>query len=122
LYQESSSAISKTPGTASDTASVVSETGSSVAPQRKKKKNRNRHQSDDSDNVKAMMSSSADDFTGAEAELKQTQQWLLTQMKTGVASAVSSRFVFVIGWHFTSSFVSSAIFRIRIRMLCYVAA
>ena len=93
-YFECSLAISKSSSTSAETASVASESASTDVPQsRKKRKKKNRRQSYDSETVEATSSSVA---AVVQVELKHTQQWLLRQMQTDLASADPSRFVFFI--------------------------
>ena len=92
-YRECSMALSKSSGTSTETASVVSESASTTdVPQRKKRK-KSRRPSDDSENAADTASISVSGHCNdAQMELKQEQQWLLTQMQTGLPLTATTRF------------------------------
>ena len=92
-------AIAKSSNSSTETASVASESASTTdVSQKKKKRKKSPRQSDDGQNTDTV----GDECSAAELELKQTQQWLLSQMRTGLSSsaASSSRFLFVVFCHF----------------------
>jgi len=95
-YHECSSALEKS---SAETSSLISEASSSDAPRRTKKKNKtktkNRRQSEeDGGNAEATLSAGDGCSNDAQSELKQTQQWLFTQMQAGLTPAAAARFVF----------------------------
>jgi len=91
-YRECSSAITKSFGTLTETASVVSESASTDVPQRKKRKKK-RRPSDDSENAADAASVASGHYNDPQMELKQEQQWLLSHMHTGLTSVTTTRFV-----------------------------
>jgi len=103
-YRECSLALAKlsNTGTSADTASVASETGSTDVPRRKKTK-KGRRQSGDSENADAVSTPAICASNSEQLELKQTQQWLFTQMQTGLTSAAANRFVFSVRLSFCFS-------------------
>jgi len=77
--------------------SVANDSAPADVPRRNVKKNRRKNcrQSDDCD-ASVASSSTVGDCSSVHVELRHTQQWLLRQMQTGLATAAPSRFSFVV--------------------------